>query len=388
MENAVMNKPIYMEYLSELINAQLENRKPQDIPAQIDIDKLVQIAHENHIDYLILGSLLKLPLGQERIDEFRPFMLYSTMKTLQQVREVELLQDSFEKEGIRNQVLKGAVMKHIYPRQEMREMSDIDFMIYEDSLDHADRVMQSFGYGQGNAIKHHTIYKKNPYLVAEMHWSLYEQTVDKEQYLYYKNQFRAVLKEGKQYTYEFSKEDFYVYMISHAAKHFYENGCGIRNLLDVYIFKEKYGQVLDYEKISKELERCGITDFEYHISKLAYIWMKHQESTEFYNNLFLYMMDCGIYGKSQNGIWGQLAKQTSTHGKAGKLKFYFPPRQYMQEYYPFLEKWGILLPLTWCMRGIKGLQKESLDRAKMVQDEDNIAKMEEIYGALKLDFHK
>ena len=39
MENAVMNKPIYMEYLSELINAQLENRKPQDIPAQIDIDK-------------------------------------------------------------------------------------------------------------------------------------------------------------------------------------------------------------------------------------------------------------------------------------------------------------------------------------------------------------
>ena len=44
-----------MEYLSELINAQLENRRPQDIPAQIDIDKLVQIAHENHIDYLILG---------------------------------------------------------------------------------------------------------------------------------------------------------------------------------------------------------------------------------------------------------------------------------------------------------------------------------------------
>ena len=104
MENAVMNKPIYMEYLSELINAQLENRKPQDIPVQIDIDKLVQIAHENHIDYLILGSLLKLPLGRERIDEFRPFMLYSTMKTLQQVREVELLQDSFEKEGIRDLV--------------------------------------------------------------------------------------------------------------------------------------------------------------------------------------------------------------------------------------------------------------------------------------------
>ena len=27
-----------------------------------------------------------------------------------------------------------------------------------------------------------------------------------------------------------------------------------------------------------------------------------------FREMFLYMLDCGIYGKSENGVWGQLAK--------------------------------------------------------------------------------
>ena len=37
-------------------------------------------------------------------------------------------------------------MKHIYPRPELREMSDIDFMIYEDDFTDTDRIVEEAGF--------------------------------------------------------------------------------------------------------------------------------------------------------------------------------------------------------------------------------------------------
>ena len=221
-----------------------------------------------------------------------------------------------------------------------------------------------------------------------MHWDLYEKTVDKSQYLYYKDQFRAVLAQGKNYTYEFSKENFYVYMISHMARHFYENGCGIRNLVDIYVFNQKYGDIIDRSLV--ELAKCGILHFERHIAKLAKLWLEDGECTEFYVNLFRYMVDCGIYGKGENGIWGQLCKQnTWKHKKRMNLTYYFPTAQYMKEYYPWLEGKEILLPTAWLCRGVHGLfHKDCVERAKKLKDREKYRIMMEIYHNLELNFVK
>lgn len=381
-----------MYYLSELIQAQFENRKPMPIPDSIDIDQLKKIALESHMYYLILGALIKLDIAEETKEAIRPLIMRSAMKTLQQVCAARDIQTAFEENGIRNQVLKGAIMKHIYPRPEMREMSDIDFMVYESSFEKAEAVLLDKGYDKLEAIKHHVIFQKKPYLVLEMHWSLYEQTVDKEQYLYYKDQFRAKLKDGCKYTYEFSKEDFYVYLISHMAKHFYENGCGIRNLVDIYVYMKKYKDVLDENYIKNELEKCGLTSFEKHAKKLAYIWLEKEESTEFYNHMFMYMLDCGIYGKSENGIWGQMAKveaESDGTDKGACLHYYFPSRKYMKEYYPWVDKCVILLPIAWVHRGIHGLiNKESRERVKQMENTDKSMITRKIYQELNLNFSK
>ncbi len=388
----ICKKPELMEYLAELVASQFEERTPAPIPEGIAFEELERIAHESHMDYMILGSLIKLPIPEECIGRIRPYIIKSTMKTLAQVKTAKELQTMFEEAGIRNQVLKGSVMKFVYPRPEMREMSDVDFMIYENDFTESEKLVMDMGFEKMKAIKHHVIFKKPPFLVFEMHWSLYEQTVDKEQYLYYKDQFRAVLKEGCQYTYEFSKEDFYVYMISHMAKHFYENGCGIRNLIDIYVYRNKFGQELDWEAIDKELKACGLTQFEHHMVRLVNIWLNGEESTEFYNELFLYMLNCGIYGKGENGIWAQLAKQSKGKNKNeenNKLSFYFPSTDYMKEYYPWLEGKTWLLPVAWLCRGVRGItNKSSVERSRMLDDNEKCNVMMSIYEELNLDFTK
>ena len=131
---------ILMRYLGELIRAQLENRTPQAIPDTITYEELEQIAYSAQMPYMILGALIRLPLTQEQAQSCRNALKTSTLKTLLQVQIADRLQEKLEEAGIRNQVLKGAVMKHIYPRPELREMSDIDFMIYEDDFTDTDRI--------------------------------------------------------------------------------------------------------------------------------------------------------------------------------------------------------------------------------------------------------
>ena len=315
-----------MRYLGELIRAQLENRTPQ-----------------------------------EQAQSCRNALKTSTLKTLLQVQIADRLQEKLEEAGIRNQVLKGAVMKHIYPRPELREMSDIDFMIYEDDFTDTDRIVEEAGFVKVQAIKHHVIYQKAPFLTLEMHWDLYEKTVDKSQY-----------------------------MISHMAKHFYENGCGIRNLVDIYVFNQKYGHSIDRTQVKQELKKCGILNFERQMSELALIWLENRKCSKFYVNLFRYMIDCGIYGKGENGIWSQLCKQNAPQQKKSfNLTYYFPTAQYMKEYYPWLEGKEGLLPLAWLCRGVHGLlHRDSMERAKTLKDREKYRMMMEIYHNLNLNFVK
>jgi hypothetical protein len=387
--NKEIEKPVQMEYICELIQSQINDRVPLPIPEGIGLEALEKYAISNHMVYNIMGSLIKLPIEEEAKERFRGYLKKSALKTLQQVYAAKEISEAFERAGIRSQVLKGAVMKEIYPRPEMREMGDIDFMVYESSFDKAQEILTEMGFELMRAVKHHFIFRKAPYLVVEIHWSLYEQTVDKGQYLYYKDNFRSKLKEGCRYTYEFSDEDFYVYMISHMAKHFYENGCGIRNLLDVYIYRKNYEQKMDWDYIGLELAKCGLTDFERHMSALAQIWLGGSESTEFYNQLYMYMLDCGIYGKSENGIWGQLAKQDLHNSNNGKIGYYFPTYTYMKEYYPWLNDYKLLLPVAWIIRGVKGVSSsEARNRAKMIDDSEIFEVTKSIYQQLNLNFTK
>ena len=96
------------------------------------------------------------------------------------------------------------------------------------------------------------------------------------------------------------------------AKHFYETGCGIRNLLDIYIYQNAYKATMDRRLVEEELRKCGLLNFEREMKNLSVIWLDNLAGDTFYNNLFEYMLDCGIYGKGENGVWGQLAKEITS----------------------------------------------------------------------------
>lgn len=385
----MIDTKIIMKDTCELVRACMEKREAKDI--SLDNAEILRIANAGNMQYLLLCPLLKNISDSDLTEKINGIIKRSTILTYMQLMCAKQITELFEKEKIRHQLLKGAIMKYLYPMPEMRQMCDVDLVVYDESLDRATAVLEKHGYKNNGLTKHHVVFTSPMGITVEVHWSLFDQNVDYGQYLYFKDNFRSRLIENLEYSYEFSREDYYIYMISHMAKHFFETGCGIRNLLDIYVYMQKFSKSLDLEYIRKELKKCGLLEFEENMRNLAYIWMEKKACSDFYMNLFSYMVECGVYGKSQNGVWGQLAKEIHGDKKLTKSRYYFPSLAFMREKYQWLEKMPYLLPLAWIIRGISGVtSKQGEEHLNAIRNSNkgDIDKMLEIYCKMNLDFRK
>ena len=227
---------------------------------------------------------------------------------------------------------------------------------------------------------------------------MYDRTVDERQYAYFSDLSRAVRRKGFLYVYDFEAEDFYIYMIAHMAKHFYKRGCGIRNLVDIYVFRERFGEEMDASYLEKQFAALGLSAFTEHMEKLTDIWLRGEGWDEFYRQLFDYMQGCGIYGKDENGIWNRFCEESAQTGGKGReaLKrwYWFPPYEYMVLYYPWLSgnrmAGRLLLPAAWGIRAVRGVAcgrgKQKREMLRQI-DEDQIGVRQDIYRRLQLRFH-
>ena len=118
------------------------------------------------------------------------------------------------------------------------QMADNDILFDKNFRRQVRDYMKSRGYkviAYGEGI--HDTYQKSPVFNFELHIGLVPGYVKPSWSTYYANIRERLLKDaGNDYGYHFSDEDFYIYFIAHAFKHFENSGTGIRNLADIYIF--------------------------------------------------------------------------------------------------------------------------------------------------------
>lgn len=387
------------EYLAELVKAGLGNRKAAPLPEGISVEDVAKISGENHMDYLLLGALLRTEgLSEEEKELLREKVRGSMLFTGVQLQELKMLEQRMEEAKIPCQPMKGARMKFYYPSPFLREMSDIDILIHGDFMEQAAAELERMGYVLEQKIKHHDIYRKAPGIVVEAHRAMYDRTVDERQYAYFSDLSRAVRRKGFLYVYDFEAEDFYIYMMAHMAKHFYKRGCGIRNLVDIYVFRERFGPEMNDGYLEKQFANLGLAAFVEHMERLTDIWLNGEPWEEFYRELFDYMQGCGIYGKDENGIWNCFCDAGMEAGGKGhgalKRWYWFPPYEYMVLYYPWISKnpvtGRLLLPAAWGLRAVRGVvcgrgrhKREMLRQIDAAQ----ISVRQDIYRRLQLRFH-
>src|SRR5699024_2530401 len=157
-------------------------------------------------------------------------------------------------------------------------------------------VMKNLGFEyEGEAAKHDH-YRKNG-LTVEMHRSLVP--AERKAYRYFLDSWERATPE-KEYIYQMSLEEQYIYTLYHLIEHFVRGGIGIRMVLDIYMLSNQ--PQIDHEYIKNELETLGIKKFEENIRHLSKVWFEDEAYGQKDLELETYIVNGGIFGKEDNMI--------------------------------------------------------------------------------------
>lgn len=281
----------------------------------------------------------------------------------------------FEEKGIWYMPLKGVYMKEYYPKLGMRSMSDNDILVDESRMDEISEFMISRGYEIHGEEKNDIAFYKAPYNF-EMHTSLYAHYHDKVFYDYYKDIKSKLIKtDNSNFEFNYTDEDFYIFMISHEYKHFIKRGTGLRSLIDIYIYNRMFYDKLDHKYIENECNKLGTTEFEKENRILAdkvFASDKLPDLSDSEKEMLVYFFSSGTYGNEHNKIENMIKKvEDNKRGNTQAryiIRRIFPPLEVYKYWYPFFYKHKILLPLGWFYRLVRGI----FCKNKMIRTEMNM----------------
>ena len=275
-------------------------------------------------------------------------------------------------------VLKGATIAGLYKNMDFRISSDTDIYIDTDSkkiIKKAIRVFENHGFvfsGIPPNSNHYIAHHKAAGLL-ELHYNLYHElftdvwfdnkTVLNEPFRMVKTHFDLEIP-------ALGITDGYLYMGLHIIKHFLAEGIGIRPIMDYLLYTKQYKEEIDYRKFSEIMHYLKYNRF---IDVIMCIGVKYLGFSK--EDLFSY--DCdektadevltdieggGLFGhdeKWRNGFRmlynEQRFKRFRSDGYADYMKTWEFRRKVhsgyvMRKRYPFVVKYGFLLPVAWIHR--------------------------------------
>ena len=290
--------------------------------------QLYEIAYKQDIaGYLYPGTeSLSVPEDVSKI--FQTAYHRSVRKEAIVHLEVTALMEEFDRQGIDYLPMKGWQMKKLYPSPELRTMTDVDILIRPEQFEAACRVIEGRGFELNGEIEHHNAYVKKPVTEVELHRKLF--AVHSTPYPLFASVWDRALP-VREHEYTMNPVDMYMYMIAHMAKHFVSNGAGIRNIIDICLYRRSLPFTAEQtDEINRALEPIELKTFSERISSFADVCFSAGPMDNDQLFLFHYIISGGLYGKAGNGDVMRLMKQESGNKFRWFIKELFPNRERLQ----------------------------------------------------------
>lgn len=356
------------QYLIHLISQAINEKKAGNPPKNIKWEKLYNLACYHKVSNIIYYSLkdvkdeYKMPedIWQKIYGDYKKGVAKEAVQHVM----TEMILEEYEKSRIECIPLKGYVLKGFYPKPDMRTMGDIDIFYNEKKTLKVRQVMKNMGFKIVKVEDKHDKYYKKPFMTLELHKSLMGRA---EPYAsYYKDVWNKMkTRDNSQYIYEFSKEDFYIFLLVHFTKHFENSGTGVRSVLDIWVYNKKFYNEMDWDYIKDELKKIKLDEFEENIRGLSEFWFDNKmvegKKHEFYNLLGEYILSSGVYGTVKNSVMVAMGKkfEEKSHGKKSKyiygFRMIFPGLEGMKKRFNILNRFPFLLPVFWVFRLVRGI---------------------------------
>lgn len=357
-------------YIIKNLNYSLRGKKT-DIPLNTNINwnEVIEECRQHQISSLVYSGISKESLkniDKNTLDKWKRETFMSVVYQINHIKQISNVLSILNTNNIPVIVLKGLVVRDLYPKSELRTMGDADILVHEKDLNKVNDILINLGYIKKQSHTFHTVYiKGNSHI--EVHWTL----ANEEMFngiAEFKDETweRAIdVNVGESKSLSMCDEDLLLYCCIHMAKHFINSGFGIRQVCDVLLLVEKRGQYIDWNSFVNRSKRKGVYKFTMSIFAICNRLFEMRipdELKEFieFDNVYLdELIDAiwksGVHGK-RNKVW-ILTRQVTREGKRlknnwiGRIKkIYFPNGNSLSERYSYAKNNKVLLPVAWIHR--------------------------------------
>lgn len=322
----------------------------------------------------------------------RSFKGYTMREVMMQMQRADGFLRIYEKmcaQGVRPLVVKGIICRNLYEKSDYRVSGDEDILVRKEDFSVCDAILAAGGFQREEFDTEH-LPQEIPYInpqngvYIEMHFDLFAEEsgayghLNKE----FADAYATCIAEDIQgrtvWTLHPTLHLFY--LICHSLKHFLHGGFGIRQVCDMVMMAEHYGEQIDWDYIYGRLQELRMEIFWNGLVEIGREYLGFSYEKAHYpaslqkmhvncDHLLLDLLDSGIYGdstaerKHSSNITLAAAESGKKDTVASMKASLFPGKDYMKRGYPWLERYPWLLPVAWGMR-IVGYLKNKRKNSK------------------------
>ncbi len=344
-------------------------------------EQLIHLSQQHHVLPLIFETVHRIPAFQKLpyYASLRNQVRAQVMVQVQKTLDFQSLYQFLSTKKLHPLVVKGLVCRNLYPYPDHRISSDEDLLISPDQITLYHEVLTQYGLSAPSSFSkddYEIPYRKEGGLLyIELHRYLFPPQSDAYGELnhFFSDVHDQNIIETIQNipVHTLPPTEHLFYLICHSFKHFLHSGFGIRQVCDIILYANTYGQQIDWSIV---LDRCRMIRADHFAAALFSIGKKYltfdpvsacyplqwQELQVNETNLLQDLLLGGVYGSSNRNRThsSNITLEAVSSHKKGKKKrnslfvSLFPSAKKIEGRFPYLRKRPYLLPFAWIQRMI------------------------------------
>ncbi|MEG2017873.1 MAG: nucleotidyltransferase family protein [Clostridium sp.] len=353
---------------------------------EIHWGKLIYEAREHHVSPLVYSAIKRKDaekcIATEILKEWKREIFYSGINQQNHIRQVGTILEEFNSNNIPVIVLKGLVVRELFPMPQLRVMSDADVLVHTQDLERVSSMMQELGFVKTKDEDDHgahIVFAKPGQPIFEVHWTLANKAFFKGDTSWEDNLWNEVVEVevGGTKTLSLGLEDLAVHLCIHMAVHLAHKGFGVRQPLDLVLLVEQKGTEVNWNRFIEKTKQCGIYKFAlaaFILCNRLYgmklpvevrnIIGKALISNKYIELLIDDIFASGVYGnKDETRVFASEFAFDQSEGAAEGtssvfrkyMKLLFPPIKDMSTKYDYAKRVKLLAPIAWIHHIFSGI---------------------------------
>ena len=356
-----------------------------------ELKAVLKLAQMHHVLPMIFEAVYGCPaakqLPPELVAECRHATLHAVMGQTVKTEEFLELYTGLRSRGVTPILVKGLVCRNLYPRPDYRNSGDEDVLCGEAAFARCHEAMIELGmepcssdmesyevpYRKGDGLLyielHKTLFPRNSDIFGDCN-RIFEKSFD--------HPAKITVQGVEVATLDWSEH--MLYLILHAFKHFLHSGFGIRQVSDMVLFANTYGDRIDWRYVLKKCKGLRAERFAAAIFAIGEQYLNFSPEQACYpavwsalkvdpEPLLQDLLCGGIYGGADRSRVhsSNMTLNAVKADKAGKqgmnlLRTVFPTAKQLMGRFYWLRRNPWLLPVAWLLR-LLGYLKEAFTRS-------------------------